>query len=562
MILSLLNRTEPTAMSSTQYKQLVGDLSNAIKTSYEKNAVSFTGGKAGAGVGGSTFLEGLGLSGLAKAYKEKAEAKEARRQSKADFVGNFQKYSEAGQNLSADTSRQVAESLFEEIDAKLQDLKKLEEEAKNRKEAGYGEDKNNTEAQNKLIEEIKKLQPNNGNAENSAPDKAIAGVQDEERKVEQAETQQKQYEVEQKTSDDLTALYTISDDYFKKMIEKTDKMLEALETIKENGTGGGGGLLGAAADLASMVPGKGPAGTAGKVATAATGASKFAKFAKIGGGLLAVGTAAYEGYTGYQDAEKQVQEGKITKEEGQVKKGEAVGGAIGGAGGALAGAQTGAMAGAALGSFIPGVGTVIGGAVGGLIGGAAGYFGGKYVGEKAGGGAVSGYQTLTGAAGTLNNPTPASGAPSAGAGASPASATNSQTTEFVANEPVIPGKPLSAKQVAVVDMAVSMGNKPSPTVKAAYDLAKQAEKSTPVAPAPQRAQIESGAALKDTTRSVEVAKEAATGGGGNTTNVVNAPVTNVNNTSKSEAPTKPTPKNEDSTFNRYMDRRYYPARSF
>lgn len=561
MILSLLNRTEPSAMSSTQYKQLVGDLSNAIKTSYEKNAVSFTGGKAGAGIGGSTFLEGLGLSGLAKAYKEKAEAKEARRESKAQFVGNFQKYSEAGQNLSADTSRQVAESLFEEIDSKLQELKKLEEEAKNRKEAGYGEDKNNTEAQNKLLEEIKKLQPNAGNAENGAPDKAIGAVQDEERKVEQAETQQKQYEVEQKTSDDLTALYTISDDYFKKMIEKTDKMLESLEAIKENGTGGGGGLLGAAADLASMIPGRGgkAAGTAGKVATAASGASKLAKFAKVGGGLLAVGTAAYEGYTGYQDAEQQVQEGKITKEEGQVKKGEAVGGAIGGAGGALAGAQTGAMAGAALGSFIPGVGTVIGGAVGGLIGGAAGYFGGKYVGEKAGGGAVSGYQTLTGTAGSMNNPAAAASAPT---GSPAASAGKSETTEFVANEPVIPGKPLSAKQVAVVDMAVSMGNKPSPTVKASYDLAKQAEKAAPVAPAPQRAQIDSGAALKDTTRSVEVAKEAATNGGGNTTNVVNAPVTNVNNTSKSEAPTKPTPKNEDSTFNRYMDRRYYPARSF
>ena len=43
----------------------------------------------------------------------------------------------------------------------------------------------------------------------------------------------------------------------------------------------------------------------------------------------------------------------------------------------------------------------------------------------------------------------------------------------VANEPVIPGQPLSQTQMAVVDMSRSMGNTPSPAVQAAYDLAKQ-----------------------------------------------------------------------------------------
>jgi hypothetical protein len=44
---------------------------------------------------------------------------------------------------------------------------------------------------------------------------------------------------------------------------------------------------------------------------------------------------------------------------------------------------------------------------------------------------------------------------------------------MVANEPVVPGQPLSPQQMAVVDMSKSMGNTPSPEVQAAYDLSKQ-----------------------------------------------------------------------------------------
>ena len=54
---------------------------------------------------------------------------------------------------------------------------------------------------------------------------------------------------------------------------------------------------------------------------------------------------------------------------------------------------------------------------------------------------------------------------------------NSSTN--VADEPVIPGKPLSPKQMAVVDMSKSMGNTPSPEVQAAYDLAKSAGGGAP-----------------------------------------------------------------------------------
>ena len=48
---------------------------------------------------------------------------------------------------------------------------------------------------------------------------------------------------------------------------------------------------------------------------------------------------------------------------------------------------------------------------------------------------------------------------------------------MVANEPVIPGQPLSPTQVAVTDMSISMGNKPNPVVQAAYDLAKKSSQT-------------------------------------------------------------------------------------
>lgn len=67
------------------------------------------------------------------------------------------------------------------------------------------------------------------------------------------------------------------------------------------------------------------------------------------------------------------------------------------------------------------------------------------------------------------------------AGANPAS-TREFSGTMVANEPVVPGQPLSAQQMAVVDMGKSMGNTPSPEVQAAYDLAKQSNTDT-VAPA-------------------------------------------------------------------------------
>jgi len=122
----------------------------------------------------------------------------------------------------------------------------------------------------------------------------------------------------------------------------------------------------------------------GSIDDVAKGASRASKVFKGAGRLLGraatpltIAAGAYEGYTGYQDAKKLEESGKITKEEATRKKGEAIGGATAGTGGALAGAAVGAT----VGSVVPVVGTAIGGLVGGLIG----WYGGKAAGSAAGG---------------------------------------------------------------------------------------------------------------------------------------------------------------------------------
>ena len=144
----------------------------------------------------------------------------------------------------------------------------------------------------------------------------------EETKVEAAEIQKDTAEVQSKMKDDLTDLYVITDNYFKKQLKWNEDALKHLETIAGNSAegGGGGGLLGSAAEMAGdLVGSKGGAAKAGgKFGKLASLAGKAGKFAKIGGGLLAVGTAAYEGYNEYQEADEKVKSGEITKEEGQI----------------------------------------------------------------------------------------------------------------------------------------------------------------------------------------------------------------------------------------------------
>ncbi len=138
----------------------------------------------------------------------------------------------------------------------------------------------------------------------------------------------------------------------------------------------------------------GGAGTAASAATAAgTALSKLAgplaglsKAAPLIGTVAAVGTGVVDAYQGIKKADKDLKEGKITKEEARVEKGEAVGGGTGTAIGGAAGALKGAAAGAAIGSVVPVLGTAVGGIIGAALGGWLGSKAGKAIGEVAGGG--------------------------------------------------------------------------------------------------------------------------------------------------------------------------------
>jgi len=174
----------------------------------------------------------------------------------------------------------------------------------------------------------------------------------------------------------------------------------ALGKLAASQMGGLGGLK----DLASKIPGLGGLGGAG--ATAATGAASttaaassaagalaklaaplagLAKAAPVIGTVAAVGSGMIETYQGIKKADKELEEGKITKEEAKVQKGEAIGGGIGTAAGGAAGAIKGAAIGAALGTAVPIVGNIIGGILGAAVGGWLGSKAGSVVGEVVGG---------------------------------------------------------------------------------------------------------------------------------------------------------------------------------
>jgi hypothetical protein len=169
----------------------------------------------------------------------------------------------------------------------------------------------------------------------------------------------------------------------KEVVKRHAQLIEAIAA----GGSGGGGLMDMAGSALDALGGKGK-GVAGKAAGMLGKAGTFAKAA--GGALmrnagpLAAAASVISGgvtaYQGYNEASDKVARGEITKEEGTVAKGGAIGEGGGQAVGGAVGALKGAAVGAAVGSVIPVVGTAIGGLVGAAIGG----IGGSYLGGKAG----------------------------------------------------------------------------------------------------------------------------------------------------------------------------------
>jgi len=617
----VLDRIEDQQSGSTKLKQFAGDLADTLKSTYEKKIrPGAMGGIPGAGKFSSSFLGSLGFTGLAESVKENAEAKEAKRQEKEKFVGDFQQYSDAGKTLSSNTARDVAESLYDEIEAKTKELKKLQEEADKQKKAGYGVDPENAKKQEELLKAIQAIDPRNKgkgasdkdiqavdadnkkiedgkkqeeiikaldpNKNQGSSDKNIQAVQADEAKIETAEKQKETFEVNKKEQEDLTALYTITDDHFKKQDKWNEDSMKLLETIAANGTGGGGGgggLLSSAAEMAGDLMGNGKGkgggklGKLGKVGKFLTG--NAGKIAGVGAGLLSVGTAAYEGYNEYNQADEQVKSGEITKEQGQEKKGEAVGGAVGGAAGGWAGASTGASAGAAIGTLLfPGVGTVIGGALGAAAGGALGYWGGKKVGQTVGGGAVKGYQALGGNdpnsgamenVDAMGNPTGMSSDSSPPSNADPKKDKLARDWAWSIMTEQAGDKKPDASIKAQVDTIMKTDTQLQTQAKAYLENkkagAKKVDKSQQISKVeaqPERVSPDTGNALAQRTNEVEDARSAAQ----NNSNIVNAPqssVTNItNNNGGGKESSKPSARNDETTYQRYLDRRYYPMRDF
>jgi hypothetical protein len=176
-----------------------------------------------------------------------------------------------------------------------------------------------------------------------------------------SEQDQENIDMFNKNNETLDKLVTLTEDENKRKADSDKKLLDAIKGIETSG----GGALGGIADMAGNIIGRrgvgAAAGKAGKFGKLGAFAAKNSKMLKIGGGVLAGGIAAYEGYSDYKDADEQVKSGAITEDEGDIKKTGAVTGAAGGLGGALGGAALGTM-------IMPGVGTVIGGAIGGIAG--------------------------------------------------------------------------------------------------------------------------------------------------------------------------------------------------
>jgi len=329
---------------------------------------------------GDEEVQGKSITGFTGAISKllaKREEKAALKQEKKEFVqgalGN-DKRAIALKNLKGeDYAKADAEKRFEEIKAKEKEIAEAQKRVDASKAAGYAPKKKDLEAVDKGTKELATMDPRmKSTLTRTAQEEAQEF--DKKTKLDTVKAQ----------ADEVTIEHGIG----KSLIDSLDvqkQQLAALQQLVElggagGGAGGGSSMLGDAAEaIADNAGGKGGKGKflgkAGKFL--ARNAGKLGAVAGIAGG-------AYEAYTGYNDAEEAVQRGEITKEEGQVKKGEAVGGGVGGAGGALAGAA----AGAAIGSVVPVVGT----AIGGLIGGALGYYGGSKVGTAVGGAGVKAAQ--------------------------------------------------------------------------------------------------------------------------------------------------------------------------
>jgi len=334
------------------------------------------------------FSPGMAVSG----WLDKREQKQAYKKEEGEFVkGAIQNDPRAIalKNLKGeDYAAEDAKKRFAELKEKEKELKEAQKRIDESKAAGYAPKVKDVKARDDATKQIMEIDPREQSRLKADAKKDIQeGKVKEPKHTEKSEDQQEDSRIQAQSASEMINLQkgeaANETSMGQTLIQSLEIQKQMLEALKEGGAGGGSGG-GSMLETASDLLGKGK----GKLAKAGGMLSKTAGFlgrhaGKIGA-IGGVAMGAYDAYTGYNDAEDAVQRGEITKEEGQVKKGEAIGGGVGGAGGAFAGAA----AGAAIGSVVPVVGT----AIGGLVGGALGYYGGSEIGKKAGGAITEGYQ--------------------------------------------------------------------------------------------------------------------------------------------------------------------------
>jgi hypothetical protein len=122
-----------------------------------------------------------------------------------------------------------------------------------------------------------------------------------------------------------------------------------------------------------------------------------------------------------------------------------------------------------------------------------------------------------------------------------------ESYDLVANEKVVPGQPLSEKQMNVIGMSKSMGNKYPEYIEKQYANQNAAKLKPPEPP-------QTGNAIAKQSGDNEQAK-LDSGKGGGSSAIVAAPTIN-NNNNVQNTPVKLAPRNGDSTVNKYMQSRW------
>lgn len=129
--------------------------------------------------------------------------------------------------------------------------------------------------------------------------------------------------------------------------------------------------------------------------------------------------------------------------------------------------------------------------------------------------------------------------------------TSTETYTKIAGERVVPGQPLSGKQMAIIGMSTSMGNKYPPEIMEQYNKQLNGDsKANALAPESSTGNIVAGKSNE-----VADARDNMNAGSGKGNAIVSAPTT-INNQTTNTSTLRSPFRNEDATLNKYIGSRY------